>query len=102
MRFVGLPENVVDIEFLAEPGIQFVDADFDFAAQLLERLDALQKLPADCACAASGRAATLLIAIYSVLTMPAVYHIAVSPSPFRTSWPTITCAGFSRHRCWGA
>ena len=47
MLFVGLSGKVVDIEFLAEPGIKFADANFDFGTQRFERLDALQKLAAE-------------------------------------------------------
>lgn len=47
MRFVGLPENIVDIEFLAEPSVQFADAKFDVVTQLCESLDTLQNLAAE-------------------------------------------------------
>lgn len=47
MRFVGLPQNVVDVEFPAKAGVEFADASFNFSAQLSKRLDALQQLTAE-------------------------------------------------------
>src|SRR5580704_17707544 len=39
----GWLDDVLDVEFLAQAGIQFTNADFDFGAELGERLDALQQ-----------------------------------------------------------
>ena len=44
MLGAGFPDNVLDIEFFAHPGIKLPNADLDFRTQLCERLDPLQNL----------------------------------------------------------
>ena len=43
----GLPDQVFDIEWLPKTGVELFHSNLDLAAQSLERVDTLQKLPAE-------------------------------------------------------
>jgi hypothetical protein len=47
MLVVELAKKRLDVEYFTQASIQLADAGFDFAAQILQRLDALQKLSAE-------------------------------------------------------
>jgi len=48
MPFVRLPDYVLYIELLSQARIKLPDANIDFGAQPLQRLDPLQQLASQC------------------------------------------------------
>ena len=47
MLFVQLADELLGVDLLTQPGIEFGDSGLDFRSQALKRLDAVEEFPAE-------------------------------------------------------